>query len=46
MIEKISEVEIATLKKYADQEGGREANKMAILIHIAKTLNEVIESKS
>lgn len=39
----ISETERETLKKYADEEGGREATKLAILIHVIDELNLLIE---
>lgn len=43
MIEKISEVERATLKKYSVEEGGRESTKLAILIHMLDKINETID---
>lgn len=42
MIEKIEQIEIDTMKRYAAYEGGLEALKLSFYIRLAEKINEVI----
>ena len=43
MIEKIPDHEIDMLKRMASDDGGKESAKLAVMVHIAKKLNDIID---